>query len=178
MIVPECEIRKLGKNAVMPITNTYITPQQKLIPYWHKELDEVIIHRIKCLLDQSDGSKFLFQFDRLYIVVGADTGGRMFRCVLKMVLHSTSTKQTKQYVIKVGHVNCDKDTRIIVENTIGKHINCSLNKLVKKHLFIFRDSSNESPDFDVSLVDENPINDTTANADFFPFLCQSKLQGI
>jgi hypothetical protein len=48
--VPECKIRQLGKDAFMPKCDKCTTSSNKIIPYWYKEIDEVVMHHIKMLL--------------------------------------------------------------------------------------------------------------------------------
>ena len=147
----------------MPITGECTTPEKKKINYWYKDLDSVILHRLKCIV-KHHGVQHLTPFDRIFIILGGDTGGRMFRCVLKMVLYSTTTRKICQYVMKVGHINCDKDTRLVLDNTIGLHLNNGLKRLVGKHVLIGRVA--QDGEYTVTLADENPIND----ANYFDFL--------
>jgi hypothetical protein len=85
-----------------------------------------------------------------------------------MVLFSTTTRKICQYVMKVGHINCDKDTRLVLDNTIGLHLNNGLKRLVSKHVLIGRVAKDSK--YNVTLADENPVNDGN-DLDFFPPLC-------
>ena len=98
----------------------------------------------------------------------------MFCCVVKMVLYSTTTRETCQFVMKVGHINCDKDTRLILENTIGLHINNGLKRLVSKHVFIARAA--QDGEYTITLGDENSA--THGNGlDFFSSPLSVKITG-
>jgi hypothetical protein len=47
-----------------------------------KDLDSVILHRLKCIVKHR-GVQHHTPFDQIFIILGGDTGGRMFRCVSK-----------------------------------------------------------------------------------------------
>jgi hypothetical protein len=51
---------------------------------------------------------------------------KIFHCVVKMVLYSTTARNICQCVLKLGHIYCDKYTCLVLENTIGLHPNNSL----------------------------------------------------
>ena len=73
--------------------------------------------------------------------------------------------------MKVGHVSCDKDTREILSNTIMKHINNSLKKIVHKHLVMHRHNGNGSDTFTITYADEDLNNTVDGSPDFFLFHC-------
>jgi hypothetical protein len=173
LTVPESYIRELEEGALMPITGDFTTNEKKKINYWYKDLDAVILHRLKWIVKQH-GIQHLTPFDRIFIILGGDTGGRMFRCVVKMVLYSTNTKKNSQFVMKVGHINCDKDTRFILENTIGMHLNNGLKRLVSKYVCIGRAAQDR--EYNITLADENPVNDGN-ELDFFSTPLSVKITG-
>jgi hypothetical protein len=57
----------------MPKADKFITSKNKTIPYWYKEIDEVVMHHTQMLLKQNS-LNFLREFDHLYVIVGGDTG--------------------------------------------------------------------------------------------------------
>jgi hypothetical protein len=71
--VPECKICQLRKDAVMPKCDKFTTSSNKITPYWYKEIDEVVMHHIK-MLQRQNSLNIARDFDRLYVVLGSDTG--------------------------------------------------------------------------------------------------------
>jgi len=174
LTVPESHIRELEEGALLPITGEYTTTDNKTVHYWYKDINSVVLHRLECIV-KHHGVQHLALFDRIFIILGGDTGGRMFRSVVKMVLFSTNTRQTSQYVMKVGHINCDKDTRIILENTIGVHLNNGLKKLVNKYIFIERVTHHN--EYSITLRDENSLSNDYDSANFYSSPLSVKITG-
>jgi hypothetical protein len=59
--------------------------------------------------------------------------------------------------MKVGHINCNTDTCLILEYTIVLHLNNGLKRLIKKHVCngrVVQDS-----EYNVAIANENPVYD-------------------
>jgi hypothetical protein len=64
----------LEESALVPITGEYTTPEKKKNNYWYKDLDTVILHRLKCIVKHHDIQN-VTPFDCIFIILGGDTGG-------------------------------------------------------------------------------------------------------
>ena len=59
----------------------------------------------------------------LDIVVGGDHGQGKFRYVCKFILRDINVKNLNSYPIKNAHIDCDKDTYDVLNESIVKPIN-------------------------------------------------------
>jgi hypothetical protein len=94
---------------------------------WYKKIDEAILHRLKFKVN-ARGIPFMQQYNQADIVFGGDHGARRFRAVIKFILRNKDDIAVEPYsvVIHVGNIDCKKDTREILEKTIGTQLNESL----------------------------------------------------
>jgi len=93
-------------------------------------------------------------YNQADIVVGGDHGQRRFRAVIKLILRNNGNNIISPYsvVIRVGNIECRKDTREVLQKTIGPLLNDSLCLVVDKFIVIHyvNDITN------VILADEPP----------------------
>ena len=65
------------------------------------------------------------------LVFGGDHGQGKFRAVVKVTLrHNDDALKNETSILKVGHVDCEKDTYDILKNTIAAPLNESLKQIV------------------------------------------------
>jgi hypothetical protein len=131
--------------------------------FWYKNLDEVVIHRLT--LDIQQWTEFIFiQYDSINIVIGGDHGQRKFRMVIRLIYRNKSNPNIPEisHILKVGHINCIKDTRIVLEKTIGEKINNGCKALFGKNIIMNRAqgsaSIHEEPPFINQVYDTNFIS--------------------
>jgi hypothetical protein len=91
----------------------------------YKRINEVVFHRIETELRH--GQDFIKQFDSLDVLLGYDHGARRFLAELRLIFQN----QNNTHSVCVGSNNCAKDTRAVLEATIGKHLNDGLHFLVR-----------------------------------------------
>jgi hypothetical protein len=74
-------------------------------------------------------------FNQMDVVFGGDHGARRFRAVIQLIFCNVQC-QVKPYAvtIHVGNNDCNKDTREVLEKTIGKELNEGLRRISGKHL--------------------------------------------
>lgn len=102
----------------------------------------------------------------------------MFRCILTIVLYSSTSKKVDEYILKIGHESCDKDACYILSNIIMTHVDSSLNKIVHKHLFISKVYGNGVEMFSVTFADEDLNNVVDNNVpEFFSVPLSVKVTG-
>jgi hypothetical protein len=138
LTVPLSKIRELEEGALMPTTCSVDLNGEK-INYWCKDIQEAVTHHL-----QLDGRAYSYDyftdFDPLDVVVGGDHGQLKFRMVMQLISQKKAKTEVPavMHTIKVGHIDCAKDTREILESTIGTHINEGIQKNFGKVLSICR----------------------------------------
>jgi len=73
--------------------------------------------------------------------------------VIRLIYQSKSNPNIPAYshTLKVGHIDCVKDTRVVLDRTIGGKINEGCKALFGKFIVLNRENSN------VSIHDESPL---------------------
>jgi len=144
--VPEHQLRDLEEGALLPTCNSVLINNSKMY-FWHRNIDEAVVHRLKTEV-RCRGLTFLSQFNMLDIIFGGDHGARRFRAVIQLILRNKDNGEVEPYsiVITVANIDCQKDTRQVLEATVGIPLNESLKRIVGKFIFI-------SPET-ISLMDE------------------------
>jgi hypothetical protein len=57
------------------------------------------------------------------VVLGGDHGQGNFRSVIKIILRDDDGKQVDSMVMKVGHIDCMKDTYDILKSSVAGPLN-------------------------------------------------------
>jgi hypothetical protein len=156
IMVPEQTIRELEQGALLPICDSIVLNNTKVY-FWYKKINEAILHRLKVEVN-ARGTPFIRQYDQADIVFGGDHGARRFRAVIKFILRNKDDNTIEPYsvVIHVGNVDCKKDTREVLEKTIGNELNESL-KLIVGKVISFCCADPNTPM--ISLLDEPPADE-------------------
>ena len=155
LTVPLSKIRELEEGALMPTTSS-VNVNGKKIHYWYKDIKEAVSHRLNL-----DGVAYSYgyftRFDSLDVVVGGDHGQRKSRMVMRLIYRSKSNPDVPAVIhtVKVGHIDCSKDTREVLKATIGHPINEGIRKIFGKVLIIHRRTSS------ISYGDDSPIADAS-----------------
>lgn len=156
--VPESKIRELENGALPPITDSNEI-DNNTIHFWYKKIDEVICHRIKTELKYR-GQDFFAKngYDSLDIVLGGDHGARRFRAELRLIFRNSRNMHINPYstTLCVGSIDCTKDTRDILDKTIGSHLNDGLHRIVNKYLVAHSTLVNNNEYCNVVIFAEEP----------------------
>ncbi len=151
--VPERYIRELEEGVLDPICGE-AEFDGKQVSFWHKSIDDVLLHWLKLELKHG-GSSFFSNFTTVDVVFGGDHGAWRFRAVVKIIFRNADRPDvfTHSITLQVGHINCEKDTYEVLKGTIGVQLNDILWQIVNKfaviHLIL-----NEEPV--VVIADESP----------------------
>jgi hypothetical protein len=175
--VPEQKIRDLEQGAVHPITDSALIGGKEIF-FWYKEIDEVIISRLKREVSCRGRAFFLRKgYNQVDIVFGGDHGARRFRAMVRILFRNNLLPlDTEPYsiIMQVGSIEAAKDTREIIEGTIGVHLNNGLKRIVDKMLVVhLLDGVNDS--CEVTLAEEPPALQN--NNTFLSFSIRSFITG-
>ncbi len=122
----EREIRKLSCYDLMPPESGFARIGNKKITYWLKPVDKVLCHYTDlCLLDNPT-----FKFTSVDVVFGGDHGKRKFWMIIKVKYRNEDRTLAKETRLKVGQIDCKKDTALALLNTFGPTLNKSSNRII------------------------------------------------
>ena len=78
--------------------------------------------------------------DNVDLVLGGDHGQGVFRALFKVIIRDQNKVIIDSFVVKVGHIDCKKDTYEVLKNTIAPDLDNDLKelKLGEKKFLIFR----------------------------------------
>ena len=105
------------------------------IHYWTKPLIPTISSSIATRVTSKDES-MKNDLHNIDLVVGGDHGQRKFRMLVKIILRKDNMKVIDEWPIKVGHIDCRKDTYKVLQQTIMPDINCDLNRIKNDDLYL------------------------------------------
>ena len=95
---------------------------EEVVTFWYRSVDLIV----KNLLDNDWRD---VGFDEIHVVFGGDHGQGVFGAAVKVILFKKDGQVLRDAVEEVGHVDCKKDTYGIIEKTIAKPLNESLERL-------------------------------------------------
>ena len=142
-VVPEKDIRQLGDEHVAPINDYFLSKEKKKIYFWTKPLSSTIVAVFKCFMQDASTSSLVDNTTTLDIVIGGDHGQGKFRCLLKLILRDADNTIIKTVVLKVGHIDCPKDTYDVLKLSIAPLINQYLTQIISLSQLIVRPNEND-----------------------------------
>jgi hypothetical protein len=77
------------------------------------------------------------------VVLRGDHGKGKFRSVIKIILRDDTGKQVASMVLKVGHINCTKDTSKVLKLSITRALKESLQGVINLGAPLFIRDANE-----------------------------------
>ena len=137
--VPESKIESITEDVFAPEFGEFVL-EKKTISFWFKRIDDILSHCLKKVHEEDEN----FTYKSADIIVGVDHGQRKFRALLKIILRNADGETVLQRVIKIGHIDCEKDTAEIFQNTIGGPINESLKRVAGKGLLVGKKRQDDS----------------------------------
>jgi hypothetical protein len=140
LVVPEAEVDSFGQNHIPPVSSSYLTSEGKKIHFWTKPIGKVLEASVATFVNEKTLSDddILATVKGIDIVFGGDHGQGKFRSVIKIIVRGVEKKVTSM-VMKVGHIDCKKDTYEVIKRSIALPLNDSLAKVIESgRLQIFR----------------------------------------
>ena len=112
---------------VLPIVKEK-TIDGELITYWTKNIINAMSSSLSSRLYSNDEAKQNMR--SIDIVFGGDHGQRKFRMVAKIIVRGeTESKIIDEWVIKIGHIDCKKDSYHVLRETIGPSLDEAIRQL-------------------------------------------------
>ena len=68
---------------------------------------------------------------------GGDSGQGKFWSISKFILRSLSVKKLNSYIIRNAHIDCEKETCNVLNESIIKPINDEMKIIMNKDMFVF-----------------------------------------
>jgi hypothetical protein len=115
-------------------TGRYEDPlTKKMIHFWTKPIAKLLevsvstyAHKNQIAADKAA----LGRLKSMDVVLGGDHGQGKFRSVIKIVLRDEAGKQVHSMVMKVGHIDCTKDTYDVLKLSIAGPLNESMQEVI------------------------------------------------
>jgi hypothetical protein len=165
--LPERYLRELESGSLPPISDS-VKVGRTQVHFWYKKIDEVVCHRVKTELKMRGQDFFTKKgYSSLDVVLGCDHGARRFRAQLRLIFRNSGDKQVEPYSITlcVGSIDCAKDTREVLEKTIGKYLNESLHVIINnKYVVAHTITSATNEDINVMTFAEEPPSIASNNS--------------
>jgi len=162
------ENENVGKyHPVDPVSNT-VQIKGEHIFYWTKPLIQTLSSSISCrVYSTNDNINTYKGIHKIDLILGGDHGQRMFRMLFKVIVRKADNTKIDEFVVKIGHIDCKKDTYEVLKQTITPSLNTDIKALLsgEKKLLIFKKAM-ETGEF-LHTVQINNYNDTDAAAPRF-----------
>ena len=137
LVVPEYCTDELGQNHVPPQCDFFISDRKK-IHFWTKPISKLLTTSLESLYCQKCSTNTEnTPLSTIDIVVGGDHGQGKFRSVSKFILRDTLFNKLKSNVIKNAHIDCEKDTYDVLNDSVVKPLNEEMKLLMEKDMFVY-----------------------------------------
>jgi hypothetical protein len=132
LVVPEAEVDSFGQNHIPPVTSSYLTSEGKKIHFWTKPINKLLEKLVATNANETSLSDddILATIKGVDIVFGGDHGQGKFRSLIKIIVRGGGGKKMTSMVVKVGHIDCKKDTYDVIKRSIAGPLNDSFAKVI------------------------------------------------
>ena len=127
--------RNIGNYESIPPIVHVIDVDGDRIHYWTKplltHLNYIISNRLFCSTGERKFSRDIKSIHSFDLIVGGDLGQGRFRMLGKIIARNKDKKIIDQFVTKLAHIDCKKDTYHILRDTITPSLNQDLKLLTQ-----------------------------------------------
>jgi hypothetical protein len=129
----------IGKyTSVDPVSDMCVVDKE-MIHYWMKPLDKVLNASMGTRLFGGESDELMISnINNVDLVLGGDHGQRKFRMVVKVVVRKVSMEAIDSWPVKIGHIDCKKDSYDVLQSTIAPHLNNDLKTIKESKLLLFK----------------------------------------
>jgi hypothetical protein len=114
----------IGNYECVPPLHDYCEIDNEVINYWTKPLlpalHSSISNQFYSSREENDGDSFMHRID---FALGGNHGQQKFRMVMKIICRRDDMPIIDQWQIKIGHIDCKKDTYEVLKRTIVPKLN-------------------------------------------------------
>jgi hypothetical protein len=117
LVVPEAEVDAFGQDHVPPVPGSFEDASGKTIHFWTKPIAQLLEVSVSTYAQEKNiaaDEAALASLSSIDVVLGGDHGQGKFRSVIKIILRDTNGKMMDTMVMKVGHIDCTKDTYEVI----------------------------------------------------------------
>jgi hypothetical protein len=142
--VPETQVDAFGQDHVPPVVGSYEDPVTgKTIHFWTKPIAKLLEVSVATYAQERAATNpALDNLKSIDVVLGGDHGQGKFRSVIKIILRDDTGKSVDTLVMKVGHIDCTKDTYDVLKSSVAGPLNESIKELIDSEaLQVIRDKN-------------------------------------
>jgi hypothetical protein len=142
--VPETQVDAFGQDHVPPVVGSYEDPVTgKTIHFWTKPIAKLLEVSVATYAQERAATNpALDNLKSIDVVLGGDHGQGKFRSVIKIILRDDTGKSVDTLVMKVGHIDCTKDTYDVLKSSVAGPLNESIKELIDSEaLQVIRDEN-------------------------------------
>ena len=132
MTVPEAQVDAFGQDHVPPVVGTFEDAATgKTIHYWTKPIARLLEVSVATYAQERIATNpTLNNLKSIDVVLGGDHGQGKFRSVIKIILRDDAGLSVDTLVMKVGHIDCTKDTYDVLKSSVAGPLNDSLKEVI------------------------------------------------
>ena len=144
MTVPEAQVDAFGQDHVPPVPGSYEDPATgKTIHFWTKPIGQLLEVSVATYAKKKVATATALEsLQSIDVVLGGDHGQGKFRSVIKIILRDGAGLSVDTLVMKVGHIDCTKDTYDVLKWSVAGPLNNSLSEVINSGaLQVIRDEN-------------------------------------
>jgi hypothetical protein len=134
LVVPEAQVDAFGQDHVPPVPGSFEDAATgKTIHFWTKPIARLLEVSLSTYVQEkkiTTDEAALGQLQSMDVVLGGDHGQGKFRSVIKIILRDGAGKQVDTMVMKVGHIDCTKDTYDVLKSSVAGPLNESMKEVI------------------------------------------------
>jgi hypothetical protein len=130
--VPEAQVDAFGQDHVPPVVGSFEDAATgKTIHYWTKPIAQLLEVSVATYAKERIATNpTLNNLKSIDVVLGGDHGQGKFRSVIKIILRDDTGLSVDTLVMKVGHIDCTKDTYDVLKSSVAGPLNNSLKEVI------------------------------------------------
>jgi hypothetical protein len=131
--VPEAQVDAFGQDHVPPVVGTFEDAATgKTIHFWTKPIAQLLEVSVATYAQERIATNpTLNNLKGIDVVLGGDHGQGKFRSVIKIILRDDAGLSVDTLVMKVGHIDCTKDTYEVLKSSVAGPLNDSLKEVIE-----------------------------------------------
>ena len=129
LVVPETDIEKLGRNFIPPMCDSTVIENMNV----HFQTKDLLTATTVSLEHRLSEENDLNSVD---IIVGTDHRQGKFRGFMKIIQRNNIGGEIHNYIFKIAHIDCKKDTYEVLKATIADSLNKSMKSVLDENCLL------------------------------------------